>query len=139
VRDPLFVPAKNRFHLIDQFLPNDGQVFDRHAQTLLCMLAPFCTTQVDLRVNDGMAAVAAFELRLILKKLHRLTTARTLNFKDSIRFPESLILSGTSYHNLLSGPLRQPAHPASCRFGLTTSCPHLRHSRLSSSLKNSMA
>jgi hypothetical protein len=72
--------------------------FFYNAQALFGILAPLGTAKVYPRINHNLPAVAAFQFRLILEKLHRLITAGTVYIENIFRLPKPLILSGTFDH-----------------------------------------
>ena len=77
-------------------------LLSRGTRTLPGVLAPIHTARINLGIGHHLPALAAFELRLILEKLDRITTAGTSHLEYIFRLPKPLILSGTSDHLLFS-------------------------------------
>ena len=68
---------------------------------LLGVPTPFRAAEVYSGVGDDLPAVFALELWLVFEELRRAAAGGTLHFKYVVRFPVSLVLSGTSDHSVL--------------------------------------
>jgi hypothetical protein len=99
--DPLLVTGKHPLHFSYKFIPHNTRFYpNRDPYTLLGILTPLGTSEVNLGVCNLLATLAALQLRLILKELHRVAAAGARCFENVVRLPESLVLSGTPNHKL---------------------------------------